>query len=139
MGLRENLARVMKEQGLSAYQLGKESGVAPNHIGAILNGKIRTPRSDVLAKLADRLDISADELLGRRDYPAVEQSPSVVRDHDPPRPEHIILVPVVGVAVGGSPQDAAEVVGEEYSLLHHLYKPGRFVIRLFGDSMHPTY
>jgi len=67
---------------------------------------------------------------GRRTY--------VVADHDEPRAEHAILVPVVGVAVGGSPQEAT-VQHEDYSLLHHLYKPGRYVIRLFGDSMHPTY
>jgi hypothetical protein len=37
----------MDERGLTAYKLGKESGIAPNHIGAILKGTIKTPRSVV--------------------------------------------------------------------------------------------
>jgi phage repressor protein C with HTH and peptisase S24 domain len=58
-------------------------------------------------------------------------------NHDAGRPEHTVPIPVVGVAAGGSPVESDDL-REEYPLLRHLYKSGRYAIRLFGDSMWPT-
>jgi SOS-response transcriptional repressor LexA len=134
VGFRQNVIRLRKDRGWSKYALGKLAKMTATQIKEIEDGENKDPRISTLQRIAEAFGTGIGPLLaetgGRRTY--------VVADHDEPRAEHAILVPVVGVAVGGSPQEAT-VQHEDYSLLHHLYKPGRYVIRLFGDSMHPTY
>lgn len=60
-------------------------------------------------------------------------------NHDAGRPEHTVEVPIRTVASGGPPMDAEELQGESYQLLRHLYRDGRYVIRLSGDSMYPHF
>lgn len=60
-------------------------------------------------------------------------------NHDAGRPEHVVEVPILTVASGGPPMDAEQLQGESYQLLRHLYRDGRYVIRLSGESMYPHF
>ena len=128
---RDRLRELMTGRRLSAYKLGKMSGVSANHLGAILNGKIKEPGGGTLKKLADALGVAVDRIL--EETPAVGAS----REHDASRGEHAIMVRVEGVVVGGHPSEAGEVLDEDYPLQHHLYRPWRKVVRVYGDSMYP--
>ena len=92
----------------------------------------RNPGVTVLRKLAAALKVSLDELVGSAPIPPGE-------NHDAGRPEHTVEVPIRTIASGGPPMDAEELQGETYQLLRHLYRDGRYVIRLSGDSMYPHF
>lgn len=116
---------------MTSYALAKAAGLAPSQVKVIEDGGNLDPRGSTMGKLAGALEVTVDELLG-----AVSPIPAGI-DHDVGRPEHVVPVKVVGVASGGTPIES-EDLREEYPLLHHLYRSGRYAIRLFGDSMWPT-
>ncbi len=53
------------KKDISIPQLSIKSGVADSRIRHILNGDSKDPRISTLVKLADALDVSLDELVGR--------------------------------------------------------------------------
>ena len=60
--------RLMKERGINAVQLSKETGVSTATISAWRND-IYTPKLDKLIKIADYLGVTVDYLMGRTDNP----------------------------------------------------------------------
>lgn len=62
--LHQNLKESRQRKGLSQKKLAKLSGVAQSSISEIENGK-SFPGVFTLQKLADVLEVSVDELLGR--------------------------------------------------------------------------
>ena len=126
-----NRVKVLREaHGLSAYALAQAAGITATRLKAIEDGDTESPRADTLKKLAAALGTSMDDLAGAVPIPPGE-------NHDAGRPEHTVPIPIVGVAAGGKPVESEEL-REEYPLLRHLFKSGRYAIRLFGDSMWPT-
>jgi len=137
MGLADRLRRIREDKNLSRYEAAKLSGMAQSSYDRIEQGKIESPGMNVLLDLARGLGVSLDSLGGLVDH-AEPPPTSPGADHDAPRPEHTVTVPLRAVSAGGPPVDS-EDLGETYSILHHLYRPERFVIRLAGDSMFPTF
>lgn len=133
MGIAESLKRLRLAKGLSGYQLAQTAGLTPTQVKAIEDGGNRNPGLSVLLRLAKALNISVDELVGADSpIPAGE-------DHDAGRPEHTVEVPIRAVASGGPPVEAEDLDDETYRLLRHLYRDGRYVIRISGESMYPHF
>ena len=89
------------------------------------------PGADIIGRLSRGLGIPIESVLGLAIPPGA--------DHDAGRPEHAVEVPIRAVASGGPPVEAEDLDGETYTLLRHLYREGRYVIRLSGDSMYPHF
>lgn len=132
MDIGARLRKLREAKGLSGYALANEAGVTATHVKAIEDGTTKSPTAGTLSKLATALGVTVDTLLAE---PVITPG----ENHDAGRPEHTVEVPIRTVASGGPPMDAEELQGESYQLLRHLYRDGRYVIRLSGDSMYPHF
>jgi transcriptional regulator with XRE-family HTH domain len=68
MQFAQNLADLMKSNGVSNYRLAKETGSSATTVTNWLKGAV--PGSDKLQRIADYFNISVDELLGKEKAPA---------------------------------------------------------------------
>lgn len=138
MDFGKRLEALRKSRGWTRYRLQKESKLTQTQIAAIEEGSIKNPTLGTLERLAAAFGMGIDEL---RSYSETGPGISLVigENHDELRPVHSRPVPIEAVVAGGDPREAEKVVDEQYDLLNHLWAPGRYVIRLFGDSMWPTY
>lgn len=66
----ERIKIIAKARNISIKQLMEEVGLGLN---TMANMKTSMPKSDNLAKIADRLNCSVDYLLGRTDNPTIEK------------------------------------------------------------------
>ena len=57
--------------GMSQEELATRSGVPQQSIDGVESGKRHSMRSDHLGRIAEALDVPADELLGIRDFKGV--------------------------------------------------------------------
>lgn len=64
MPIREKLKALRKQRGMSQTELAYKAGV---HVATIRRAEqgLATPRGNALIKIADALDVSIDELVGR--------------------------------------------------------------------------
>ena len=80
--------RLMKERGINAVQLSRETGVSTATISAWRND-IYTPKLDKLTKIADYLGVTVDYLMGRTDSPNATTVDTKIREliakHIPPQ------------------------------------------------------
>jgi phage repressor protein C with HTH and peptisase S24 domain len=137
--LQEKLKKLMRLQGLSSISLAKAVGMSDAHLRKVMSGAIRNPHTKI-AKIAAVLGVTIEELTAEEST-ARDGVTIVSVDHDKPRPVRTVRVPIRAVVVGGYPGEPGQVRDgeEEYDLLASEWRPGRSVIRLFGNSMYPTY
>lgn len=64
-GEQKVLKEIMQSKGLTAYRVGKLSGLPAGLISAYVNGE-KHPGAKNIIKLCDALGCTADELLGRK-------------------------------------------------------------------------
>ena len=69
--LGERLKAVRRRLGMSQAELATRSGVTQQSIDGVECGKRHSMRSDHLGRIAEALDVPADELLGIRDFKGV--------------------------------------------------------------------
>ena len=62
----KNLVKLRKEKGWSQEKLAVESGISYNTIIKIERGGIKNPKIETVIKIADALDTSIDELVGKK-------------------------------------------------------------------------
>jgi transcriptional regulator with XRE-family HTH domain len=62
----KNLIKIRKEKGWSQEKLAVESGISYNTIIKIERGGIENPKIATVIKLAGALQVSIDELVGRK-------------------------------------------------------------------------
>jgi len=62
----KNLVTIRKQKNWSQEKLAVESGISYNTIIKIERGGIKNPKIETVIKLADALDITLDELIGRK-------------------------------------------------------------------------
>jgi len=62
----KNLAKIRKEKGWSQEKLAQESKVSYNTLIKIERNGIENPKIETVIKLANALNISLDELVGRK-------------------------------------------------------------------------
>lgn len=67
----EKVMKLMEEQGLTQKELSQKANVTESAISYYLSGD-RTPRSDVLVRIAKALKTTTDYLLGRDEAPSNE-------------------------------------------------------------------
>ena len=69
----ENILRVMKERGITAYKLSKATGISESLFSKWRDFPTSGISSGNLILIADYLDCSVDYLLGRTDNPNVNK------------------------------------------------------------------
>jgi len=62
----KNLVKIRKQKGWSQEKLAVESGISYNTIIKIERGGITNPKIETVIKLATALNISIDDLVGRK-------------------------------------------------------------------------
>jgi len=80
--LGERLSAVRERRGLTQGEVARRIGLPQQAISRLERGEREHVRSDVLARLAIALDVSADVLLGLRDIPTSEAAPSATRPRE---------------------------------------------------------
>lgn len=66
----DNLRRITKEKKISQVELADLIGISKSTLGHYFTGNT-SPSLEILVKIADALNVSCDELLGRNDVDAV--------------------------------------------------------------------
>jgi transcriptional regulator with XRE-family HTH domain len=79
--LGERLSAVRERRGFTQGEVARRIGLPQQAISRLERGEREHVRSDVLARLAVALDVSADVLLGLRDMTTGETAPSTARSH----------------------------------------------------------
>ena len=59
------IKEIADRKDMSIYRLEKESGVSAGRIWRIIKGETKNPSIDNLIQIADALDVTLDELVGR--------------------------------------------------------------------------
>ncbi len=65
MGIDGNLKKILKERDINVLNLSKELKIEPSNLYRITRGENKNPTINTLIKIADYLDITLDELVGR--------------------------------------------------------------------------
>ena len=63
--INENLKQICLRRGISAYRLSKLANIPISVAAKIIRGEVKNPRIDSVIKIADALDVTLDELVGR--------------------------------------------------------------------------
>lgn len=80
--LGERLSAVRERRGLTQGEVARRVRLPQQAISRLERGERHHVRSDVLARLAIALDVSADVLLGLRDMPAGEAAPRATKPRE---------------------------------------------------------
>ena len=64
--INENLKRICEEKDISAYHLAKITQLPISVVAKIIRDEVKNPRLDTIIKIADALNVSLDELVGRK-------------------------------------------------------------------------
>ena len=127
MDLRDVLARLKTENGLTTDQLSQISSVPKGTLNKLLNGETRNPTGGTLKKLADALNCPV-ELLYAREGQAVR----TLRNAGDVLPIHRRAIPLLGEIAAGAPIYADE---ETELILCDDSLRCDFALRVRGDSM----
>ena len=63
--INENHKQICLKRGISAYRLSKLANIPISVAAKIIRGEVKNPRIDSVIKIADALDVTLDELVGR--------------------------------------------------------------------------
>ena len=63
--INENLKKICEEKDISAYHLAKITQLPISVVAKIIRDEVKNPRLDTIIKIADALDVTLDELVGR--------------------------------------------------------------------------
>ncbi|EGT4872100.1 helix-turn-helix domain-containing protein [Clostridioides difficile] len=61
----DNIKQILRKRDIKPYKLAKELNIDVSGLYKLLRNKSSNPTIDTLIKLADYLDITLDELVGR--------------------------------------------------------------------------
>ncbi|EQF23687.1 helix-turn-helix transcriptional regulator [Clostridioides difficile] len=61
----DNISQILRKRNIKTYKLAKELDVDVSGLYKILRNENRNPTVNTLIKIADYLDITLDELVGR--------------------------------------------------------------------------
>ena len=98
MDLRDVLARLKTENGLTTDQLSQISGVPKGTLNKLLNGETRNPTGSTLKKIADALSCPVELL-----YPREGQAAHPLRNADDVLSVHRRAIPLLGEIAAGVP------------------------------------
>ncbi len=66
--LAENIRKIRKKKGLSQEKLARLADISNNTLVKIEMGMAKEPTITTVRKIAEALDVSIDELVGRKNY-----------------------------------------------------------------------
>lgn len=127
MDLRDVLAKLKTENGLTTDQLSQISGVPKGTLNKLLNGETRNPTGGTLKKLADALNCPVELLYAREGHAA-----RTLRNAEDVLPIHRRAIPLLGEIAAGVPIYADE--DTELILCDDSLRCD-FALRVRGDSM----
>ena len=127
MDLRDVLAKLKTENGLTTEQLSQRSGVPKGTLNKLLNGETRNPTGGTLKKIADALNCPVELL-----YPRDGQAMKALRNADDVLPIRRRAIPLLGEIAAGVPIYADE---ETELILCDDSLRCDFALRVRGDSM----
>ncbi|MCC0701482.1 MULTISPECIES: helix-turn-helix domain-containing protein [unclassified Clostridioides] len=61
----DNISQILRKRNIKPYKLAKELGIDVSGFYKILRNEKKNPTINTLIKIADYLDITLDELVGR--------------------------------------------------------------------------
>ena len=64
----KNLVTLRKQKGWSQEKLAQEAGISYNTLIKLERNGIKNPKIETVIKLADALNVSLDELVGRKGF-----------------------------------------------------------------------
>jgi transcriptional regulator with XRE-family HTH domain len=64
----KNLIMLRKQKGWSQEKLAQEAGISYNTLIKVERNGIKNPKIETVIKLADALNVSLDELVGRKGF-----------------------------------------------------------------------
>ena len=64
----KNLVTLRKQKGWSQEKLAQEAGISYNTLIKVERNGIKNPKIETVIKLADALNVSLDELVGREGF-----------------------------------------------------------------------
>lgn len=118
--------RLLKERGISAYQVSKATGISASTLADWKSGR-STPKADKLARIADFFNISLDELLGTENG---QRSAELSYRHHRAKK----MIPVIGTIRAGTPIVTDEtLLGREFADVDDAEE--YFFLQVCGDSM----
>jgi SOS-response transcriptional repressor LexA len=145
------VGRVIRErrelEGLSVQRLAGMAEISRQYLYSIEKEE-KAPSFDVALRLLTCIDPTRRFMMNAEPDPRSrpEYEPTgrgftlpAGKDHDAGRAESTLPLPLVAVAAGGPPIAFEEIPGEEYSVLRHLHRKDRYVIKIVGESMKPTF
>ena len=127
MDLRDVLAKLKTENGLTTDQLSQISGVPKGTLNKLLNGETRNPTGGTLKKLADALNCPVELLYAREGH-----ATRTLRNAEDVLPIHRRAIPLLGEIAAGVPIYADE---ETELILCDDSLRCDFALRVRGDSM----
>jgi len=143
------LKRLRTRAGISKTELARRLGVTFTTVHNWEEGNDRPPPPERVKAIAKALGLNPEDAARLQDAATLGRaSPEILamlrrirtregRDHDAPQPERRRAVPLYGEIPAGPPVEPDQAV-ELYQVLEHLARPGRYVLRVKGDSMAPT-
>ena len=136
MDLREILAHLKTENGLTTQALSDLSGVPKGTLNKLLNGETRDPRNSTLRALAGALNCPVELLASARRGEAPEEPrwvPARLKNGEDILPVYRRRVPLLGSIAAGEPIYAQEEYGECVDCGE--MPRCDFALRVQGDSM----
>ncbi len=143
------LNRLRDRVNITKTDLARLLGVTFTTVHNWEEGRDKPPPPDRVKMISNVLKLTPAEARQLQDAATFGRaSPEVIamirrvqsregRNHDAPQPERRMVVPLYGDIPAGPPVAVAEAA-EVYEVLAHLARPGRYVLRVKGDSMAPT-
>jgi SOS-response transcriptional repressor LexA len=111
---------------LKQKDVAEKADISHQHLSKIEADEIEA-RPATRNKLIEALGMSVEEFDSLREGD----------NHDMPQPVDMVEVPLYGSIPAGPPADIQSHYGETFKILRHLAGPGRYALRVVGDSMAP--
>lgn len=122
--------KLLKEKGLTAYRVAKDTGVSTTTLTSWKQGKY-TPKPEKLQKIADYLGVRLEYLTGESD---IKTESALITSMD----KQGVKIPVLGNVAAGIPIEMITDVVDYEEITPDLAKSGEyFGLRVKGDSMSP--
>lgn len=61
----DNISQILRKRNIKPYKLAKELGIDESGLYKIIRNEKKNPTINILIKIADYLDVTLDELVGR--------------------------------------------------------------------------
>lgn len=75
------IKEIREKKHMSIYELANKSRLSDSYLGRLENGQRRDPSMATVIKIADALNISVEDLIGKRDFYKLELSTVEILDY----------------------------------------------------------